>query len=328
MSFCKSVTKVETVGTVDIMLVVVDDVEAYWFYDYTKALDFVNKEVIVTYRDDFYQNRKVTAINTLAVPNIINVIDKHTNIRLYSDAEDNQSNISFNEIEVGKHRDGCTFYCCEQKSRSSASADWIELTIRDRLFRTAKLRVFDPENDNSYEGKYCIATLSKTKYGLQTDLISARTGDIAPNPEITIAREYINQFFTDDVEAMTFMANTNLIACMDDYMDYEKGFCLVRLATELCLCEQFYNVAKNIDVRTLTHAILASYGYCTSPNLPLSKETRSVMTATRSKWSKLQLMLSIIDPGNIENEPLERDLYRRVKSMADCIIDSRKTYRE
>ena len=328
MAFCKSITKVESTGGIDIMLCVVDDVESYWFYDYSKALEFIGKEVIVSYREDFYKGSKVTAINTIAIPNVINVLDKHTALKLYSDAEDNAANISFNELEMGHYRDGCIFYCCSQQVRSSASATWLEAVIRDKMFRTAKLRIFDPEDSTVYEGHYCMATLQKTQYGLQTDLMTPTSTEVPPNPEIALAKEYINRFFSEDAEAMDFITNNNLIAAMEKEFDYEYGYSLVRLAIELCLCESFYNVSKDIDVKTLTHAILVSHGYASTPNLPISKETSSIMTAVRSKWSNLKLMLSIVDPGQLEKEPFERDLFKRVKSMSDSIIVSRKTYRE
>lgn len=327
MPICKSVNKVETVDQVDILKVIVDDTEAYWFYDYTEALKFVDKEVIVSYRKDFYKGAMVTAINTIAVPNVVNVLDKHVTLKLYADVEDNQSNLSFNEIELGQSRDGCIFYCCAQTRQASARADWIELIIRDKSFRIAKLRIFSPDNIPQLEGKYCIATLKRTQYGLQSDLISPTSAEVAPNPEIDIAEEYIKQFFADDAEATNFISNNDLLNAMRSHLDYEKGYALVRLAMELCMCEQLYNITKDIDVRVMTHALLVSYGFVVTPNLPVSKEMANVMLTMRSKWSKMPLLISIIDPGDLEKPPMEKDLFNRIKVMVSSIIDSRKQFR-
>lgn len=327
MPICKSIDKLETCDNVDVLLTMVDDTQAYWFYDYGEALKFVGKEVIVSYRDDFYKGNKVTAINTIVVPTTINVLDKHVALKLYSDAEDNKSNLSFNDIPLGTSKDGCIFYCCSQSRQASARADWLELLIRDKSFRIAKVRLFSPDNIPELEGKYCIATLKRTQYGLQSDMIAPTSTEVAPNPEIDIAEEYISQYFANDQEALSFINNNALIQAMRNYLDYEKGYALVRLAMELCMCEQLYNITKDIDVRTLSHAILVSYGFTATPNLPISKETASVMLTMRARWTNLPLLISIIDPGQLEKPPMERDLLTRIKSMVSAIVDSRKQFR-
>lgn len=326
MSLCKSITKLETVNGIDIMEVVVDDVTAYWFYDYSKALEFVNKDVFVTYRDDFYKGAVVKAVNTLALPNVINVLSQHETLRLYSDAEDNQSNLAFSDIPKNGAMDGCTFYCCKQTHQISSKAEWLELVIRDKSFRTAVLRIFQPD-DLKYEGSYCTASLRRTDYGLQSDLIVPMGIECPENPEITIAKDYVLKFFADDAEAMSFITSTNLMEAMANTFDFEQGYTVVRLAMELCLCEQFYNITRDINVQVLTHALLVSYGHCATPNLPLSAGTANVMLAVKSKWSKLGLMLSIIDPGKLEKEPMERGIYNRIKDLVAELITSRKTYR-
>ena len=326
MAHCKSITLIENINNVDVMLCQIDDVSAYWFYDYSKALQFVDQDVIVSYRDDMYKGQMVKAVNTLAAPYVVNVLDKHTNMRLYVDEEDNKSNLSFNEIQMGESRDGCIVYCCDCSLQTSAAAQWLECIIRDKMFRVAKLRIFDPEQAVNLTGKYCMCTLRKTQYGLQSDMIVATSTEVAPNPEIDIAKNYILDFFKEDESAMNFITSTALLDAMDTIVDYEKGYMVVRLATEICLCEQFYNVSKDIDVRVLTHAFLASYGYITRPNIPMSEETRSVLVATSHKWTNTPLLMRIIDPGTLEKEPLERDMFRKIRAMVESIIKSRKTY--
>lgn len=326
MAVCESVVLLEHAGAVDVMEVVVDGVKSLWFYDYSKGIEFAGKEVIVTYRDDFYQGKQVKAVNTLAVPNIVNVLEKHTTLRLYNDKEDNHSNLSFNEIPMNQTLDGCEFFVCSQENMASTSSNWIELRIRDKMFRVLTLRIFDGVADNLV-GRYCRGSLRRTKYGLQSDMLVPIDGECTPNEEITIAQEYIMQYFANDPAAMDFINKFNLIECMKKYIDYEPGYALVRLAMELCMTEQLINVTNTIDVQVLSQALLASYGFTVSSNAPFSHETNSVFRATNCKWPKFSALIGILDTGTVEKETPERDMFGRIRSMVDAIIQAKKTYR-
>ena len=63
MSVCTSIEKVATDDGSSLLKVTVDNsVTAFWFYDYSAALQYLNKDVIVDYRQDIYKGNLTTII--------------------------------------------------------------------------------------------------------------------------------------------------------------------------------------------------------------------------------------------------------------------------
>lgn len=328
MLTCETVRKLESLQNMDVLLVHFSDgTDAHWCYDYGRAMEYVGQEVIVDFRSDMYKGQIVTMINTFVMPSKVNTIDKHENVRLFCDQEDNQANLSFNEIADGETKVGCLFYCVAQEKKTSSSASWTEYIIRDKLLRTMKLRVFDDVNpDAVLAGGYCMAALTRSKYGLQAKEIFPANGQCVRNKEIDIAIDFVRNYFLTDEPAQTFMTATGFIAKMEEVIDYEKGYGLVRLAMELSMCEQLNNITNNLDVKLIEHAILLSYAH-NCVEMTFSPEVRNIIVGIRYKWPNNQKLMAVLDPGEIEKRPDEYGILKSIQSTVNTILETKKSYR-
>lgn len=325
---CLSITLVEKLDTMDVLKVQLSDgTEPYWFYSEAKAMEFVGHEVIVSVRDDMYRGNIISVINTFVMPSKVNTIEKHDTMKLFCDQEDNYSNLSFNEIQDGETKNNCIFYCVSQELKTSEKAVWSEYIIRDKSMRTMTLRVFDGDNPNAnLAGGYCMAALTKNKYGLQASMITPASGECPRNPEIDIAKEFVLNYFATDTYANSFMNATDYINKLENAIDYEKGYRIVRLAMELSLCEQLSNITNSVDVTLISYALLTSHAFCCT-EIGVSNEVRNIILTMRCKWPQTQKLMSMHDTGEVINRPDEYDVFRSIKSMVDKILENKKSYK-
>ncbi len=325
MTVCTSVVKIDTLPNIGDLLEVTlsDGVKALWFFSYAEALKYINQEVIVEFRDDIYRGEMRTFIHTFTTSTIIQTLDKSENIKLYCDQIDNYANLSFNEIADGETRMACVVFCTHQEFKSSANATWMELVIRDRTMHTAKCRIFDYESTEAeFAGKYITCSLSRSKYGFTTTFAKTMDGECPPNPEIEIAKNYILNFFKADPIAYQFIQKLNLIGTMEEAVDYEKGYGLMRLAMELSYVDAMENITKDVDLVSIAQSLLASYAYLTRTSV-LSPTLNNVFLATQFQWQNKVLVMRILDDC-AEEHPAEYHVFKSIKEMVSTILEVRK----
>ena len=325
MSICTGITLVETLASGDELLKVVIDntTEAFWFYRYADAVKYLNEEVIVEYRKDVYKGQLCQFIATFVRPTVIQTLSATDNIKLYCDQEDNNSNISFNEIGLGETRQGCIVYCTSCEFKSSSNAIWQELVIRDKSMHTAKLRLFDYDNKAAnFAGQYIMAELTKSKYGFQSDLINPIAGEVPPNPEIAIAKTFISNYLVGDTVAQNYASSLNLLAFIEEAIDYEKGYGLMRLAMELSILQGMDNISKDVDLKSIGQALIASRGYMIKDSV-LSHSVNNIIIAYPMPWENKALVLQLLDEAN-DVELAERKVMNSIKSTVDTILEVRK----
>lgn len=325
MSVCSSVELVESISGGDILKVVIDDnVEAFWMYNYSDALNYVGKEVAVDYRTDIYKGNMCQFINTFIVPTVVQTVDKKENIKLFCDQEDNQSTVSFNDMLMGETKQGCVVFCISSEYKSSSAAVWQELVIRDKFMRVAKLRIFDYTNVGvEFAGRYVLTELTKSKYGFQSTLITPVDGLTSVNPEITIAKDFIQTYFAGNPEALSFITNNHLISFLEEHIDYEAGYGLVRLAMELSMVESMYNITKDVDLVSIEEALIAYRGYLTRSSV-LSHTVNNIIVSTSAKWhDKKKVMLLLDIPQEDEDLP-ERKVFNSIIETVDTLLSVRK----
>lgn len=325
---CTSITKLEALEGMDVLLVRFDDgTEAHWFYNEALALEYVNQSVIVSFRNDMYKGNVVRTINTFTMPSKVNVVERRDNIKLFSDQEDNLSNLSFNDLKNGETKTGCLFYCISYQSKTSEKAVWVEMKIRDRSLRVATLRVFDSDGATTdLTGSYCMAALTKSEYGFQTKKVVAANGTCPRNVEIDIAKSYLETYFTGDTPAIAFIEAMDLFHKMEDVVDYERGYGLVRMAMELSMCEQMYNITNSLDIKLMEYAILASRAhYCT--NMQFSDDVANIIMTIRCKWPDVTRLVAMLDPGEVERRPDEYAVLCRVRDTVSTILEKKKEYK-
>lgn len=325
MSVCTSIVKIDTVPNLgDLLRVEFDDESpALWFFNHADALQYVNQRVLVEFRNDIYKGNMERFIHTFTVNTVVHTLDKNENIKLYCDQVDNYANLSFSEIANGENRQGCIVFCTHQEFKSSANAVWMELIIRDRTMHTAKCRIFDYETlDVDLAGCYVVTALSRNKYGFTSEFVKVVNGECPPNPEISIAKEFINNYFKDDQIACKFLQVMNLISTLEEHVDYEKGYALMRLAMELSMVDAMQNVTKDIDLQSIGHSLLASYAYLTRTSV-LSPAMNNLFLVNQFQWPNKMLVMQILDVC-AEDHPAEYAVFNNIKNTVSTILEIRK----
>ena len=328
---CLSVTKTGSVQDTDILKVRLqneeEELEVFWFYDYADALKYVGESVVANFRKEMIDGNIVDVINTFTVPTQINTLDKVNNIKLYTDAEDNFATISFNDVAVDDEIPNAIVYCISQEIKSSQKATWLSLSIRDKLFHVATLRLFNYDRAFDYTGRYIYVTpLQKTIYGFQSEMIKEVDGEVPKNPEITIAEDYVLNFFQDRLYVIQNMSNCKLFEHLSEIVDYEKGYKIVRIATELSITEDLCNLTNTLDIKSIQEAIIADALQYTQPNSILSPVVKACLIASKCEWHDKKMVVRIIDIS--ADPPVEREVYNKIKSYADIIIRSKKQANE
>lgn len=325
MSVCTSIVLLDDKKNGDLLEVTIDNtITALWFWPYAEALQFLDKEVIVDYRKDIYNGQMRQFIKTFTMPTVVNTLDKKDNFKLFLEQRDDKCSLSFNEIAMGESRLGCIVYCIHQEFKSSTNANWMEMLIRDKLMRVAKLRVFDPEDPEAQlAGHYIVCPLSRNKYGFQSDNVHVAPGDAMENPEIELARQFVQNYFADDVVAMQYINKLQMFDLLKEHIDYEKGYALMRMAMELSLCDAMRNIANDVDLTTVGHIILASYGFALRPNSVLSPTVNNVFLAQQFQFPDKAAVMTSLDEGLEEHPPVYL-VVKKIRSTVDTILEIRK----
>ncbi len=321
---CTNVKRIESLADTDVLEVTIDDTEtALWIYPMTDAIQYVGKEVIVSYRNDMYKGNVRQFINTFVEPCKVSVLDRKEGIRLYAEFVDNYSNISFHDIGIGETKNGCIVYCVSQRFETSERAVWITLTVRDKLFRVSRLRLFNYDVKADFTGKYVMCAITRNEYGLRTDMIAPAQGECPDNYEISIAHDYVLSYFADDDTAKALLNGSGLLHKLQEHMDIEKGYLLVRLAVELSLCDSLYNVTNSVDIEAISHTLLADKLFVLKPQSKLSSDARNIILASGVKWKNAVVVMGLLD-GSSDLELPERAVYYGIKAMAESVIRANK----
>lgn len=331
MSVCTSIVKMKEVSEdTDILRVEIDnDVKAYMIFNYAESLVFLNKEVIVSYRKDIYEGKIELFINTLTIPVKVTTLDREAGIKLFTDQSDNNSNVSFIDLTPGSTMLGAVMYCISSSYESSDRAVWMELKVRDRAGRVAKLRLFDPEfGVAKFDGMYIKANIKRNDYGLNTKEISLMDLEFPPNPEIQIARTYIENYFIGDADMLAVLQRTKLLDFMQDYVELELGYALLRAAIQLDILSELRNVFNEVNFKAISYAIMMQYGYITKASLAQYSASLRAITFTLQQnlpSDVAALVLMILDEGEPDGKPVpEKAIFNRVLSLANEIIKVKK----
>lgn len=331
MSVCTSIVRMKEVSEdTDILRVEIDnDVKAYMIFNYAESLVFLNKEVIVSYRKDIYEGKIELFINTLTIPVKVTTLDREAGIKLFTDQSDNNSNVSFMDLAPGSTMLGAVMYCISSSYESSDRAVWMELKVRDRAGRVAKLRLFDPEfGVAKFDGMYIKANIKSNDYGLNTKEISLMDLEFPPNPEIQIARTYIENYFIGDADMLAVLQRTKLLDFMQDYVELELGYALLRAAIQLDILSELRNVFNEVNFKAISYAIMMQYGYITKASLAQYSASLRAITFTLQQnlpSDVAALVLMILDEGEPDGKPVpEKAIFNRVLSLANEIIKVKK----
>ena len=326
------VTSVEKIKelqpTIDLCKVYFDSgVSAYYVSAYSTALDFVGSDVYVEFHKDILNGALEDFIMTLTQVNKVNVIETEKDFKLYTDAIDEYCNVNFTDIPMGGTFTDARVLCTKCEYRSSSKAVWAELTIRDKMLRSATLRLFDyTSSDMDFSGQYILTNLRKTQFGYNADVVATLSDTASINPEVDLAIEYIKNISKSDPALTGLINKYNILDKMKETNeDYEKGYIVVRLATELSIATNMANLTNSVDYSLIKQTIFFSYIYLLYDKRPYSNQLTSIIAIQGINGLKSkQDIISILDPDNTETHKREKLLYSKIKEMAHDIIQTKK----
>lgn len=297
---------------------------AYIIYEYNNMLQYLEGNVIATFRNDLYEGRVAKFVNTIARVGVIETLAREDNFKLCIDRVDNHSNIAFVDIRDGSTIRDAVVYVVDVRFDSSARATWCDLTVQDRERRIATVRVFNPSiTDDSLKNRYVRCDLRRNKYGLSTESLTTVDATFTHSPEVTVAAKFVEQTFADDEEMLHVLEEANFIQVARHHVAEEPGYLLVRLAMELDLCNESANLTNDANIDIVRKALVLSKFYVLNTTSVLDHDIISYAMASRYKYSGYKEVLVLLFSGD-ESMSKERALYKAITAAADALVRIKK----
>ena len=287
-------------------------------------MQYLNDEVIATFRQDMYNGSIAKFVNTIAKVGVVHTLERSNNVKLYVDVTDNHSNIRFKEIEDGGTAVNAIVYVTDIRFDSSARAEWADLTVMDQARKIAQLRIFSPDSKiQDFKGRYVMCDIRKNRYGLSTDSVVTVDNAFPFSPEVEISERFLMDAFAEDADILTLLAETKFADFAKKVVDLEPGYILVRLAIELDVASELANLVKEVDVDLIKRCLLIEKFNVFQQTSPYRNDIVTFVTASRYKFDhKNEVLLTLY--SDEEKFSMERVVLKQVREMADTIINVKK----
>lgn len=297
---------------------------AYIIWSYANLVQYLNDEVIATFRQDMYNGSIAKFVNTIAKVGVVHTLERSNNVKLYVDVTDNHSNIRFKEIEDGGTAVNAIVYVTDIRFDSSARAEWADLTVMDQARKIAQLRIFSPDSKiQDFKGRYVMCDIRKNRYGLSTDSVVTVDNAFPFSPEVEISERFLMDAFAEDADILTLLAETKFADFAKKVVDLEPGYILVRLAIELDVASELANLVKEVDVDLIKRCLLIEKFNVFQQTSPYRNDIVTFVTASRYKFDhKNEVLLTLY--SDEEKFSMERVVLKQVREMADTIINVKK----
>lgn len=297
---------------------------AYIIWSHANLVQYLNDEVIATFRQDMYNGSIAKFVNTIAKVGVVHTLERSNNVKLYVDVTDNHSNIRFKEIEDGGTAVNAIVYVTDIRFDSSARAEWADLTVMDQARKIAQLRIFSPDSKiQDFRGRYVMCDIRKNRYGLSTDSVVTVDNAFPFSPEVEISERFLMDAFAEDADILTLLAETKFADFAKKVVDLEPGYILVRLAIELDVASELANLVKEVDVDLIKRCLLIEKFNVFQQTSPYRNDIVTFVTASRYKFDhKNEVLLTLY--SDEEKFSMERVVLKQVREMADTIINVKK----
>lgn len=297
---------------------------AYIVWSHANLVQYLNDEVIATFRQDMYNGTIAKFVNTIAKVGVVHTLERSNNVKLYVDVTDNPSNIRFKEIEDGGTAVNAIVYVTDIRFDSSARAEWADLTVMDQARKIAQLRIFSPDSKiQDFRGRYVMCDIRKNRYGLSTDSVVTVDNAFPFSPEVEISERFLMDAFAEDADILTLLAETKFADFAKKVVDLEPGYILVRLAIELDVASELANLVKEVDVDLIKRCLLIEKFNVFQQTSPYRNDIVTFVTASRYKFDhKNEVLLTLY--SDEEKFSMERVVLKQVREMADTIINVKK----
>ena len=301
-----------------------DNTSAHLMGDPSTTEDYLNKTVEVSFRKDIYNGDFVDFVDAIALQKVVNVIEREDGFKLYCENEDSYSTHAFADMEQNETYLNCILYCQKTSYDSSIRADWLDLTCSDRFRKIAHIKMFSPVDKSlSFAGNYIKCDLRRNKYGFTTTEIESMEHTYAGNPEVDIAEKFIRQQFAGDEKFNKFLAESNVLSFMREYIGYEKGSLLIDTAVCISIANEITNIVPNLDVISIRQAFVANKLWCIVNNPSYSRAFLTTFNCVKYKQYFADKVFGIIDYTG-KTCPDEYAVFTKVKELALAILTTRK----
>lgn len=297
---------------------------AYIIWNHANLLQYLNDEVIATFRQDMYNGVISKFVNTLAAVSTVQTLSREEGIKLYTDVSDSHCTVRFKDIADGSSVANAIVYCTDIRFDSSARAEWADLTIMDQARKIAQLRIFSPDsNSKDLVGRYIMCNIRRNRYGFSTDSVVTVDSAFPYSPDVEVSERYITNAFADSPDVLRLLADSRFIEFAKQMMDLEPGYILVRLAIELDIASELVNITKDIDVGVLKRCLLVDKFRVFNQASPLKRDIINFVTASKYVFEKKGEVLRTLYSDD-ESFTKERLMFQKVCDMADTIINIKK----
>lgn len=304
------------------------------FYDPSKLLEFVNKDVYYTTRPDIVDGRKVEVVCEIALVTEVVTLNKNVDsIKLIPfDVKRPVCNFNIKDVKQGEYKVGCIAILVGMQKGESRKATWVDCQLIDAYGQLFDLRMFtnvsnvdEIEKFQSMLNGYVEFDIESTRYGYQTASISSLPQDIEQSPEIAIAKAEVMKFINSDSAVLNVVTSTGLETALDKYVDTEPGYLWVRIASELYLINTLDNITSGINIQTLRRATVLSRLYALPHNVPWSNSFLNVAKLLKfSDIIKDEDLRSILDIFYKGDTSATRMFYFKVREVVDTVIKLRR----
>lgn len=324
---CKSITRLEDDTFVGVTLVKDDEVvNALMIPEDETYIKFVDQKVNVVFRTEIVNTVTCVYINNMTHLAEVALIPHEELFRLYLDKPSPiGTDARFKDYIIGKPYKSQKLYCVKNTYNSSDKSYWAQYRLMDRDRNIITGRCFKPVyEDRDHTGKYIMADITKTQYGLNLDNIHVlNSGMITVNPIIGIAKNYILHIVDKLSDtAKKCIRESRILESLETRIpdeEYEVGFDLVRIALSLSLLEPFKNISKDLDFTTIQEALILDNLHLLYHKEELSKGTNNMLALARFQAMNNMKLLSLITEKP-EEVTIERDIFENVKKMTNVAI--------
>lgn len=296
-------------------------------------MGYIGKDVLYSKRIDVINGKTEMVVYDLVLLSTIQTVSSTENIKLIPEGNKRTiCNIASRTIKFGDFYPNCIALLSKVELGSSPKAKWFDCTCIDSESREFQVRLFSSDNVdsvnsllNSFIGRYVGFDLESTKYGYQTKEISVLPNDVEQSPEVTVAKEIVEQVINADEGLSDYNKKYNFITQMEATIDGEPGYQLVRMASEIYMINAIDNISTELDIQAMKRAVICSRGYLLPKKTAWSRpmlNTNKILMVPQLKTDK-ELML-IIDTMSEEESSSTKLTYIKIKGLVDDIIKIRR----
>jgi hypothetical protein len=151
---------------------------------------------------------------------------------------------------------------------------------------------------------------------------------VLPPPEVEVAIAIINNAVKEDDELKSYMEMYDYINTLRNLIDYEVGYNLVNVASEIVMIQMIQNISNIYDIKLMIRAAITSRGYLLASKTNFSRPVLNINKVLKSKLGTCRELLLLLDPLADEESSVSKNMYMRLAKFSKDIIDERRGLNE